>query len=165
MCTNICSWNVTEIQLVHQQLAKCYYLNSGRKGARGPKAAVFNFILSKPCDWEVTLSSTGYFLSSICTLWRITHFSISIHFHPFPLFFKKWTWKQYHHAFQMFHSREKRKYPGEVYRSAVMVPGSQPGFLPSMTMQVLPRLFTYFFSLKNTQYQHCPALVSEVFKH
>lgn len=110
MCTNTCSWNVTEIQLVHQQLAKCYYLKSQRKGAHSPKEKI------PPCFSDVL-------------------------------------------------QQGKQRPPRWSVRSTVMVPGPQPGFLLSMTMQVLPRLFTYFFSVKTTQYQHYPALVSEQFKH
>lgn len=112
MCTNIRSWNVTEIQLAHQLLAKCYYLNSGRKGARSPKAAAFIFILSK-CDCEVTPNSIGYFLpflslhimksNTLPSFVQVAH--IFIHS---PFFQQNgYENKKYHNTFQKFYSRNK----------------------------------------------------------
>lgn len=173
-CVLTHSWNVTEIQLVHQQLAKCYYLKSGRKGAHSPKAAVFIFILSKSCDCKVTPNSTGYFLSSLnlhimkSTIFKFHPLHNSSHFHLFPFFSTKWTWKQEVPLCFPDVSQQGKKRPPRWSVTGLLwwCQGHNLDFChPWLCKFYLGCLFTHFSSLINTQYQHCPALVSEQFKH
>lgn len=61
---------------------------------------LFSFFPSPVTARIPTTAMATFSLSSICTLWRVTHFSNSIlstsssHFHPFPLFSTKWTGKE-----------------------------------------------------------------------
>lgn len=154
-CVLTRSWNVTEIQLVHQQLAKCYYLKSGRKGAHSPKAAVFIFILSKSCDCKVTPNSTGYFLSSLnlhimkSTLFKFHPLHNSSHFHLFPFFSTKWTWKQeVPLCFPDVSQQGKKDHPGEVSQvycdgARVITWISAVHDYASFTWAVYPLLLTY----------------------